>query len=78
MLSLESADTHTLEATPTPPESNKPLLLYTLSPLAPDSLLFFFLPNRLLVTLANKLLAGLGGVRSGTVTQLLTGRRSGV
>lgn len=56
-----------------------PLLLCTLkSADVSDLLLFFFLPKRLLVTLTNRILAGLRGVRSGTVTQLLTGSRSGV
>ena len=56
-----------------------PLLLCTLkSTDVLDLLLFFFLPKRLLVTLTNRILAGLRGVRSGTVTQLLTGSRSGV
>lgn len=56
-----------------------PLLLCTLKSIdVSDLLLFFFLPKRLLVTLTNRILAGLRGVRSGTVTQLLTGSRSGV
>lgn len=38
----------------------------------------FFFPNSVLVTLASRLLAGLGGVSSGAIMQLLGGSLSGV
>lgn len=43
-----------------------------------DLPLGFFFPKSVLVTLANRLFAGLGGLSSGAITQLLGGSFSGV